>query len=94
MIEFFFFFISWGTETKQEQLNGVKLTSIEKGQGKLFNIIYNLNRTVLFWVIPLGGWKIDSVHIQSIKTGNIFELKGEVRKEFEELYWEAKLKEE
>ncbi len=91
MIEYLFFFLAWNTETKQEQIVGVKLDfNLPKEEGKKFNIIYNLERTYLFWIIPLSSWKIDSIEIQSLKSGMVYELEEEFQEQAEELYWELK----
>lgn len=89
MFELFFVFFQWGTQRKQEIIHGVKLNfKSNKEDGKVFNIIYNLERGEIFW-IPLGGWNIEEVFVQSVKSGKIYSLKEDLTQQAKELYWKA-----
>jgi len=93
MIELFFF-LAWSTETKQEQLLGLTLDlDLSKQHGKKFNINYNLERHLLFWIIPISRWKIKSIHVQSLKSGEVFNLDGDLETQAKEVYHELKEKE-
>jgi len=87
-------FIQWGTDRKQEQLLGVKLNlkCLECKSNK-FNVIYNLKRYHLFWVIPLGRFSIDEVHIQCLKCGKMFLLEGKIEEQAIDIYEGIKARE-
>jgi len=85
----YFFFLEWGKDNKQEQISGIKLGKCNCGE-ETFNAIYNLSRSHLFWIIPLGSWKIENVFIQCSKCGAIYGIDGKLEKEAREFYEKVK----
>ncbi len=85
-----FFFFVWGTDEKTETIYGLDIDLGIKEDGKKHNIIYHLERTTIFWIIPLGRWSITGIEIQSIKSGNIYFTDGDSKKDLKELYWKLK----
>ncbi len=89
------FFLQWGTDRKQEQLFGIKLNlKCSECKSNKFNIIYNLKRYHLFWIIPLGRWSMDEIYIQCLKCGKMYLLEDKLKEQAIDIYAEVKVRQE
>jgi len=88
-----FFFISWGSKIKSEQINGIKLSLKCSCKSSLFNIYFDLKRHYLFWIIPLGDWDMENISLQCVKCGKTYVIEGRLYDELEKQYWKLKEKE-
>ena len=84
-----FFFFQWGTEQKQEQMFGVNLDFKCPCKNKKFNLIFNLKRSYIFWVIPIGSWAVDDAFVQCPKCGRAWQINDKSSK-VQNLYNELK----
>jgi len=90
----FFFFFQWGKDIKQEQIFGVKLNFKCECKGDKFNLIYNLERSHIFWFIPVSGWSIRDIYLQCVKCGRIYKLDSEHEDKARDFYAEVKARHE
>lgn len=85
-----FFFLQWGKKRKQETIFGIKLNlNLPEQEGNIFNIAYTLEKGMIFW-IGVGGWNIEDIKVQSVKSGKVYSLDDSLWKQAEDLYWKLK----
>ena len=87
------FFLEWGKTNKQLVFYVKNFKFKCPCKGKNFNLIYNLQRSHIFWFIPIGlHWTIINVFVQCTRCGAIYKLNSKSKKIAINLY-EKKLRE-